>query len=134
MYPNKSPDQTDVIHLGLLVIVNKTKCRKKDVRLPGKGNSSSHRARPVHFIITLMKWIQTTRLPIKKSLSLLAWDMARAGPARLSINNLLASHNLPPNPVRDTGIYDTNARFWATRPVTQSNLQVLRAVFLSGLI
>ena len=27
--------------------------------------------------------------------------MARTGPERLSLNNLLASHNLPPNPVRE---------------------------------
>ena len=40
--------------------------REVDVRLPGKGNSSSDGARPVHLII---KWIQTSRLSIKNSLS-----------------------------------------------------------------
>ena len=44
--------------------------RKVDVRLPGKGNSNSHGARPVHLIITMIKWIRTSRLSIKKSLSL----------------------------------------------------------------
>ena len=44
---------------------------KVDVRLPGKGNSNSHGARPVHLIITRMKWIRTSRLSIKNSLSLL---------------------------------------------------------------
>jgi hypothetical protein len=39
-----------------------------DARLPGKGNSNSHGARPVHLIITMIKWIRTSRLPIKKSL------------------------------------------------------------------
>ena len=39
------------------------------VRLPGKGNSNSHGARPVHLIITIMKWIWTSRLSIKNSLS-----------------------------------------------------------------
>jgi len=43
--------------------------RKVDVRLPGKGNSNSHGARPVHLIITMMKWILTSRLSTKKSLS-----------------------------------------------------------------
>ena len=43
--------------------------RKVDVRLPGKGNSNSHGARPVHLIITMMKWIRTSRLSIKDSLS-----------------------------------------------------------------
>ena len=41
-----------------------------DVRLPGKGNSNSHGARPIHLIITMIKWIRTSRMPIKKSLPL----------------------------------------------------------------
>ena len=43
--------------------------RKVDVRLPGKGNSNSHGARPVHLIITMVNWIRTSRLSIKNSLS-----------------------------------------------------------------
>ena len=39
------------------------------VILPGKGNSNSHGARPVHLIITMIKWTRTSRLSIKKSLS-----------------------------------------------------------------
>ena len=42
--------------------------RKVDVRLPGKGNSNSHGARSVHLIITMIKWIRTSRLSIKNSL------------------------------------------------------------------
>ena len=38
---------------------------KVDVRLPGKGNSNSHGARPVHLIITMIKWFGTSRLSIK---------------------------------------------------------------------
>ena len=49
--------------------------RKVDARLPGKGNSNSHGARPVHLIITMIKWIRTSRLSIKNSLSLWrVWD------------------------------------------------------------
>ena len=33
--------------------------RKVDVSLPGKGNSNSNGARPVHLIITMIKWIRT---------------------------------------------------------------------------
>ena len=44
--------------------------RKADVWLPGKGNSNSHGARPVHLIITMIKWIQTSRLSIKNFLSI----------------------------------------------------------------
>ena len=36
--------------------------RKVDVRLPGKGDSTPHGARPVHLIITMIKWIQDSRL------------------------------------------------------------------------
>ena len=43
--------------------------RKVDIRLPGKGNSNSHGARPVHLTITMIKWTRTSRLSIKKSLS-----------------------------------------------------------------
>ena len=42
--------------------------RKVDVRLPDKMNSNSHGARPVHQIISMMKWMRTSRLPIKNSL------------------------------------------------------------------
>jgi len=43
--------------------------RKVDVRLPGKVNSNSRGARPVHLIITMIKWIRTSRSSIKNSLS-----------------------------------------------------------------
>ena len=42
---------------------------KVDISLPGKGNSNSHGARPVHQIITLIKWIWTSSSSIKNSLS-----------------------------------------------------------------
>ena len=44
-------------------------CRKVDVRLPGKGNSNCHGAKPVHLIITMIKLIRTSRLSINHSLS-----------------------------------------------------------------
>jgi len=47
----------------------RTRNRKVDVRLPGKGNSNSRGTRPVHLNITMTKWIRTRRLPIKNSLS-----------------------------------------------------------------
>ena len=58
-------------HIHVLEIVHGLlPTRKVDVRLPGKGNSNSHGARPVHLIITMMKWIRTSRLSTKNSLSL----------------------------------------------------------------
>ena len=42
--------------------------RNVDMRLPRKGSSSSHGARPVHQIISMVKQILTSRLSIKKSL------------------------------------------------------------------
>ena len=43
--------------------------RKVDARLPGKGDSNSHGARPVHLIIAMIKWIRTSRLSVNNSLS-----------------------------------------------------------------
>ena len=40
-----------------------------DVRLPGKENSNSHGARPVHQINSMIKWSRTSKLSIKNSLS-----------------------------------------------------------------
>jgi len=59
--------------------------RKVDVRLLGKGNSNSHGARPVHQIITMIKWIRTSRLPIKNSLSgvVMSWRSAEAAVERI---------------------------------------------------
>ena len=50
--------------------------RKVDVRLTGNGNSNSHGARPVHLIITMIKWTRTSRLLIKNSLSLYTEDVS----------------------------------------------------------
>jgi len=63
--------------------------RKVDVRLPGKGNSNSLGARPVHLIITIIKWIRTSRLSIENSLSSLlaavaGWSTKRHAGARAS--------------------------------------------------
>ena len=33
--------------------------RNLDARVPGKENSNPHGARPVHLIITMIKWIRT---------------------------------------------------------------------------
>ena len=40
-----------------------------DVRLPGKGNSNLNGVRPVHLIITMIKWIRISRLAIENTLS-----------------------------------------------------------------
>ena len=44
--------------------------RKADIRLPGKGDSNSHDARPVHLIVSMLKWIRTSRSSIKNPLFL----------------------------------------------------------------
>ena len=53
--------------------------RKVDVWLPGKWNSKSHGARPVHLTITMIKWIRTSRLSIKDSLSAQALSLREMG-------------------------------------------------------
>jgi hypothetical protein len=55
------------------------------IRLPGKGNSNSHGARPVHLIITMAKWIRTSRLSIKNFISL--WQALVQGYLYLAVND-----------------------------------------------
>ena len=50
-----------------------------DIRLPGKGNSNSHGARPVHLIITTIQWIRTSRLSRQNSLCLGKRDAKETG-------------------------------------------------------
>ena len=50
-------------------VINRGSNRKVDIRLPGKGNSNSHGARPVHQIIWMIKQIRTSRLSMTKSSS-----------------------------------------------------------------
>ena len=69
--------------------------RKVDVRLPGKGNSKSHGARPAHLIITMIKWIRTSRLSIKISLS--GIPATRRGSVR-SAARILRFERVPPPP------------------------------------
>ena len=57
--------------------------RKVDVRLPGKGNSTPHGARPVHLIMAMIKWIRTRRLSTKNSRSapcFMVWSVRRLMP------------------------------------------------------
>ena len=58
--------------------------RKVDVRLPVKGNSSTHGARPVHQIIAMIRWIRTSRLSIKNSVSLSS-SIQRASKRMISV-------------------------------------------------
>ena len=46
------------------------------IRLPEKGISNSHGARPAHQITSMIQWIRTSRLSVKNSLSARALDMA----------------------------------------------------------
>jgi len=53
--------------------------RKVDVRLPGKGDSNSHGARPVRLIITMIKLIRTSRLSAQNSLDIRAGGLCVGG-------------------------------------------------------
>jgi len=54
---------------GFGVRSSKEKDLVLDQVVPGKGNSNTHGKRPVHLIITIEKWLRTSRLSIKDSLS-----------------------------------------------------------------
>ena len=55
---------------------NITWCQKGRNKAAWKSEFESHGARPVHQIISMIKWIQTRRLSIKLSLSL-TWYRVR---------------------------------------------------------
>jgi len=67
--PPPSPLLVPCLGVSSSVGVKLGSFRKVYVRLPGKVNSKFHGARPVHLIIPTMKWIRTSRLSIKNSLS-----------------------------------------------------------------
>jgi hypothetical protein len=48
--------------------------RKVHAKLPGRRNSNSHGVRPVHPTISKIKWIRTSRLSTKNSLSVLLYS------------------------------------------------------------
>ena len=58
---------------------------KVNTRPPGKGNSNCHGARPVHLIITMIQWIRTSSLSIKKSL----WQVV----VRLTVHRYWSYHS-----------------------------------------
>jgi len=62
------------------------------VRLPGKGNSNPHGARPVLQIATMIQWIRTSRLSIKNSLSL--FTLSASAASRRAVVSAAASRRL----------------------------------------
>ena len=75
------------------------RARKVDVRLSKKGNSNSHGARPIHIIISMIKWILTSRSSIKSSLSGSECEQAcrQPEPMRLPRNPKSATQNPEPS-------------------------------------
>ena len=73
----KELKDTNILILTALILINPILIARMLIRRQsggagkgwGKGKSNSHGARPVHPIITMIKWIRTSRLTIKNSLS-----------------------------------------------------------------
>ena len=63
------------------------RARKVDIRLSGKGNSNSHGARQDHKIISMIKWIRTSRMSIKNERGTRhpcsSWPISQRVPLRL---------------------------------------------------
>jgi hypothetical protein len=74
--------------------------------LPGKGNSNSLGARSAHLIITMKKWSRTSKLSIKKSLSLivLAWVNVASGFEAYGGTSPVRKCPSPEDPPRTLGI------------------------------
>ena len=68
---------------------------KVDARLPGKGNSNSHGAKPVHAIISMIKWIRTSRLSMNHSLSV-ARTFLSAGLSLSAESSFPSGSSFPP--------------------------------------
>ena len=69
----------------------------RKVGLPGKRYSNPHGARPIHPIITMIKWTRTSRLSIKNSLSagkrgLCSWNAIKLGESTW-VNNDGSQHS-----------------------------------------
>lgn len=47
-----------------------------------------------------------------------AWDMALTHHRNRNLNDTLMAYGCPINSIRDHSVYNTNFRFWATRPLT----------------
>jgi len=60
----------EVLAVNSTFLIRSLRARRVDVRLPGKGNSTSYGAKPFHIIITIIKWIRTSNFSIKLSLFL----------------------------------------------------------------
>ena len=87
--------------------------RKVDARLPGKVISKSHGARPVHRIITMMKWIWSSRLSIEKSFS-------GESPDTMHLETSLAStplHTRRNNPTAERELFKDRARSPESRSI-----------------
>ena len=76
--------------------------RKVAIWLPGKENSNSHGARPVHQIISMIKWIRTSRFSLKNSLSTTCFGVLRT-----------ASKPQTSYMVRATCIYTVWKKLWS---------------------
>jgi len=77
--PNLNPQSPVHLVRAPHEVKRRPQMRKVDKRLPGRGNlnSNSHGAKPVHQIISTIKWIRTSKMPIKNSLSL---SLSNEGP------------------------------------------------------
>mmetsp|Transcript_82611 Transcript_82611/g.130150 ORF Transcript_82611/g.130150 Transcript_82611/m.130150 type:complete len:271 (-) Transcript_82611:82-894(-) len=51
------------------------------------------------------------------------WHNAITGVQDMNLNDTLIVCGLPPNTVRDKGVYDRNHAFWATRPLTRQMIE-----------
>ena len=74
--------------------VHLAQSRKVDIKLPEKENSNSDGARPVHQIISTMKWIRTSRLSLKDYLSLA--QLNAMSPSRMPTCTKSSENSLTP--------------------------------------
>ena len=114
------------------------RARKVDTRPHGKANSISHGARPVHQINSMIKWIRTSRLSMKNSMSSTRNRCEHASKAAQSYEEILRSQTsghecrvesftmeLVSRPVFELGISVTSS-------IDEHSTRVPRPFFLPG--
>jgi len=101
--------------LQIFQVVPSTLGSGRTLNVGPKGNANSHGARPVHLIITMVKWIRTSRLSIKnslsdgKELSLMALSLSAGDIEHPELDEGDAAHPLS----SEYGTYKTiKTRFW----------------------
>ena len=116
----------------ILSRIREISSRKVEIRRPGEGISSSHGARPVYLINTMIKWIRASGLPLTTSISeqVTVDKVMGMGPVMGAIGSV--PHSLPSYTILYTQFYLPQKIFhptqYSARPTHKSTYPTLCSV------